>query len=206
MADFRFYHISEHYIRYLHSIDSRVQYNKGQKRPYVGVVLSIHGVEYYVPLESPKPNHANISNGGPVLKLNEGKLGIMGFNNMIPVTRSCLVEFDFADISDEKYRMLLINQLHFCNHNSELITKRAETTYRRQIEGKIPLYRKICCNFRKLEQKSRKYNPNYVTKKATTLRSNPIQLSQEVCKSTEEVGTRSGSANKSKTAGDSGTQ
>ena len=50
MGKFQFYHINEHYISYLHSIDTRVQYNKGQRRPYVGIVLSINGIDYYVPL------------------------------------------------------------------------------------------------------------------------------------------------------------
>ena len=34
MGKFQFYHINEHYISYLHSIDTRVQYNKGQRRPF----------------------------------------------------------------------------------------------------------------------------------------------------------------------------
>lgn len=66
MGKFQFYHINEHYISYLHNVDNRVQYNKGQRRPYIGIVLSLNGVDYYVPLESPKPNHANIKGGGPV--------------------------------------------------------------------------------------------------------------------------------------------
>ena len=61
MGKFQFYHINEHYISYLHSIDTRVQYNKGQRRPYVGIVLSINGIDYYVPLESPKPNTGRIA-------------------------------------------------------------------------------------------------------------------------------------------------
>ena len=39
MGKFQFYHINEHYISYLHSIDTRVQYNKGQRRPYVGIIM-----------------------------------------------------------------------------------------------------------------------------------------------------------------------
>lgn len=90
MGKFRFYHVREGYIEFLHKVDNRVQMNKGRKRPYVGIVLSIEGYDYYVPLESPKPNHANIKSGSPVLKLDDGKLGIMGFNNMIPIRRYCL--------------------------------------------------------------------------------------------------------------------
>ena len=42
-------HISEPYINYLHSFDYRVPFNKGQRRPYVGVVLRIGPYQYFVP-------------------------------------------------------------------------------------------------------------------------------------------------------------
>lgn len=168
MGSFRFYHIDEHYVSYLHSIDKRVQYNKGQRRPYVGIVLSINGLDYYVPLESPKPNHANLNSNGPVLKLDEGRLGIMGFNNMIPVLPSSLIDFDITRVEDEKYKMLLLNQLRYCEENKELILHRAETTYKRAVNGKILLYNKICCDFQKLERKSRKFDPEYFKKRKIT--------------------------------------
>lgn len=165
MGGFRFYHINEHYINFLRSIDKRVQQNKGQRRPYVGVVLSINMVDYYVPLESPKPNHAKLKNGGAVLKLDGGNLGIMGFNNMIPVVPSSLIPFDILKVEDEKYKMLLLNQLDFCNKNQELILRRAESTYMKTVLGRVPLYKKICCDFKKLERKSLKYDPKYKPKK-----------------------------------------
>lgn len=161
MGKFQFYHVEDKYIRYLHSIESRVQFNKGQRRPYVGIVLSINGVDYYVPLESPKPNHANIKSGGPVMKLDDGKLGIIGFNNMIPVLPSCLLHFDILAIEDEKYKMLLLNQLNCCEKNREVIFNRAQKVYRNTVEKKIPFYLKECCNFQKLERKCRNYDPYY---------------------------------------------
>ncbi|PHU34406.1 type III toxin-antitoxin system ToxN/AbiQ family toxin [Pseudobutyrivibrio ruminis] len=165
MSKFRFYHINEHYVSYLHSVDNKVQFNKGQRRPYLGVVLSINTLDYFVPLESPKANHANIKSGGPVLKLDGGKLGIMGFNNMIPVIPSCLIPFDIQQEVDEKYKNLLLNQLDFCNKNREIILHRAETTYQKVKSGKVPLYKKVCCNFEKLERKCQKYDPDYFKKK-----------------------------------------
>ena len=141
-----------------------MQYNKGQKRPYVGIVLQVNSSDYFVPLESPKKNHANINAGGPVLKLDDGKLGIMGFNNMIPVPNEALIYFDFNDIEDQKYKALLINQLNYCNKNKDLILRRAETTYKKTTSGKVPHYRKVCCNFRKLEKMCRNYDPNYKPK------------------------------------------
>lgn len=61
--------------------------------------------------------------------------------------------------------MLLLNQLEYCNKNRDLILQRAETTYRKALSRKIPLYQKVCCNFEKLERKSKKYDPNYVPSK-----------------------------------------
>lgn len=161
MSGFRFYHIQDKYINFLHSGDQRVQFNKDHKRPYVGIVLNIHNVDYYVPLESPKPNHENIRSGGPVLKLDNGKLGVMGFNNMIPVPKCALLTFDFSDVHDKKYYNLLIDELNYCNHNKKIIYHRAEITYKKATSGNVPLYSKVCCDFKKLEVMSRKYDPNY---------------------------------------------
>ena len=43
--------------------------------------------------------------------------------------------------------------------------QRVESTYRKALSRKIPLYQKVCCNFEKLERKSKKYDPNYVPSK-----------------------------------------
>ena len=165
MARFRFYHIHEKYIRFLHSGDSRVQYNKNQKRPYVGIVLKIKGADYYVPLESPKPNHKKIGGGGVVLKMEDGKLGIIGFNNMIPVPNVALLPFDFANIEDTQYRNLLFNQLEFCNKNRELILQRARHTYSKRVKGEVAHYNEVCCDFKKLERMCSSYDPEYRPKR-----------------------------------------
>lgn len=152
MSTFRLYHITERYIQYLHNVDYRVQYNKGQRRPYVGIVLSVSGVDYYVPLESPKPNHANIKASSPILKMDGGKLGILGFNNMIPVPKSELLDFDVQAVADAKYQALLFKQIAFCEKNRDAIYNRAQRTYRMAAFEKIPAYTKVCCDFFLLEQ------------------------------------------------------
>ncbi len=164
MGKFRFYHIHDGYVDYLHKVDNRVQLNKGQRRPYVGIVLSINGFDYYVPLESPKPNHVNIKSSGPVFKLDGGELGIMGFNNMIPVKRYNLIEFDILAEQDEKYKNLLLNQLRFCEKNKNIILSRAQATYRKALDGKNAFYRKICCDFKRLENACNRYRVKKITK------------------------------------------
>lgn len=157
MGKLRFYHVREGYIDFLHRVDNRVQLNKGQRRPYVGIVLTIGNFDYYVPLESPKANHVNIKSGGPVLKLDDGALGIMGFNNMIPVRKYQLLDFDILAEPDERYRALLLKQLNYCEKNRALILARAQKTYQKAVTGNNPFYRKICCDFKRLEACCGKY-------------------------------------------------
>ena len=157
MGKFRFYHIKEEYIAYLHEIDQRVQYNKGQRRPYVGIVLTVGTHDYYVPLESPKCSHSKLKSSGPILKLEDGALGIMGFNNMLPVLACELIEIDFEHLSDVRYRMLLQNQARCCNRMATEIQKRAETTYRKATDRKNQFYQKVCCDFKALEIAAEKY-------------------------------------------------
>ena len=78
MERLRIYKISDKYVNYLHSIDNRVQFNKNAKRPYVGVVFKFGRHDYFVPMESPKPNHVNIKPGKHIMKLDNGKLGLLG--------------------------------------------------------------------------------------------------------------------------------
>lgn len=151
MENFKFYHVDEGYIEYLHKLDWRVQYNKGEKRPYVGIVLEIGEISYFVPLESPKENHKNIGGGGPVLKLDDGALGIMGFNNMIPIAKPMLIPFDFEQIKDEKYKALLQKQFIYCRKNRDIILSRAKSTYRKASDCRNTFYRKTCCDFKRLE-------------------------------------------------------
>ena len=84
-----------------------MQNNKNKRRPYVGVVLIVGKYKYFVPMESPKPNHANIKSGKHILKIEGGRLGLLGFNNMIPVHDSALISFDINNEPDKHYVVIL---------------------------------------------------------------------------------------------------
>ena len=154
-------HISERYISFLHSRDFRVPFNKGQRRPYVGVVLTVGRFRYFVPMESPKPNHANLKPGKHILKLDGGRLGLLGFNNMVPVPDSAILEYDISAEPDVKYRNLLLNQIEHCNRQKLAILDHANRTYYDVVNGKSSFICKISCDFRALERACRSYNPNY---------------------------------------------
>ena len=164
MENLKICKVEDKYIRYLHSIDDKVQYNKNAKRPYVGVVFSFGGFNYFVPMESPKPNHSKIKSGKHILKLKNGEYGLLGFNNMIPVHKNALISFDIAKEPDERYRNLLQNQIRICNRMKADILDHAQKTYFGVINGNEFLV-KISCNFKELERASKKYNPNYNNKR-----------------------------------------
>ncbi len=165
MQTLRIYKVQDKYIRYLNSKDSKVQYNKNARRPYVGVVLTFAGFQYFVPMESPKPNHVNIKAGKHIVRLNGGSYGLLGFNNMIPVHKDALIEYDINAERDLQYRTLLQRQVTVCNRIKADILNHAQMTYFDVVSGKNKFLMGISCDFRKLEQACKRYDPHHVPTK-----------------------------------------
>ena len=164
MENLKLYKITDHYVRYLNSKDSKVQYNKGAKRPYVGIVFTFGGFQYFVPMESPKANHKNIKPGKHIIKLDSGKYGMLGFNNMIPVHKDALIDFDINKEKDFKYRALLQHQAAICNRMKADILNHAQMTYFDVVTGKNKFLIQISCDFKKLERACKLYDKNFVPK------------------------------------------
>ena len=161
MENLRLYKITDKYVRYLHGVDDKVQYNKGARRPYVGVVFTFGGFQYFVPMESPKPNHKDIKAGKHIIKLNDGKYGILGFNNMIPVHKDALIDFDIAKEKDEQYKRLLQHQIALCNRMKADILNHAQMTYFDVVTEKNKFLMGISCNYKKLERACKSYNKDF---------------------------------------------
>ena len=148
----------------MHGRDPKVQYNKGAKRPYVGVVFTFAGFQYFVPMESPKPNHASIKPGKHIIKLDGGRYGMLGFNNMIPVHKDALIEFDIGAEPDQKYRELLKRQATLCNRIKADILNHAQMTYFDVVQNKNKFLVAISCDFKALEKACRAYRKDYKPK------------------------------------------
>lgn len=164
MEKLKLYRVKNRYINYLSSQDDKVQHNKNAKRPYVGIVLRVDNYQYFVPLESPKPNHVNVKSGKHLLKIDGGNLGIMGFNNMIPVHNSALISFDINSEEDEAYIELLKRQVRWINKNKEKVLGHAQKTYNEVVVKNNSFMKGICCDFKKLERACNRYNPNFKRK------------------------------------------
>lgn len=100
------------YCNYLRKFDKRVPYNFTNKiRPFVGVLFEINGCTYFAPLSSPKPKHLKMKNTIDFLRLDNGELGAINFNNMLPVK---MKNIEFLDLNrknlsedEDKYQKLL---------------------------------------------------------------------------------------------------
>lgn len=160
MNDLKLYKIDIEYIKYLYSYDNRVQYNPNRgdeysaKRPYLGIVLEIDSFNYFVPLEHPRPSHKAMKNNIFIFKIHNGKYGILGFNNMIPVKKEQLVYFDINN-ENINYRQVLISQYRFCNKHDKEIKEKAYETYNKSLNNSF--MKKICCNFKLLEEKCKEF-------------------------------------------------
>ncbi|KAF0194462.1 MAG: Uncharacterized protein FD169_1783 [Bacillota bacterium] len=157
----RLYRVDLDYIKFLHeNYDSKVQYNAtmsdkyNSNRPYAGVVLEIGDMSYFVPLESPRENHKMTKESDYVLKIEGGRYGLIGLNNMIPIEKEQLITFD---INNDKNCYILKAQFIFLSRNCKSICSTALKLYKRRTERPTKFDREVCCDFIKLEQGLRDY-------------------------------------------------
>lgn len=154
----KIYYLDENYINYLRKFDSRVAYNKKMTRPYIGVVYTLNGLNYFAPLSSPKPKHLKMSDKAiDIFKIRNGELGIININNMIPTPIECITEV-LPTITDEEYKTLVKDQTTFINnHKKDLFTKIRYFTLQYD-KGNLPeKVKERCCDFRLLEEKCHDY-------------------------------------------------
>jgi protein AbiQ len=159
----KFYRADAGYCEFLRKIDPCVPYIQDEKatRPFVGVLLTVGGLDYFAPLTSPKPKHKSMKNQVDFLRINGGEWGAINFNNMIPIHPSCLTVVDMKiSPTDSKaevdYKNLLVNQLSWCNSNKAGILTRAAKLHGMIVSGQArPELARRCCDFLKDEEQSR---------------------------------------------------
>ncbi len=169
ILNLRIVRVDSNYCDYLRQFDSRVPYNNENKelRPFVGILFNVNECEYFAPLSSPKPKHKKMSNGIDFLKLDDGNLGAVNFNNMIPVRNHNYKTIYFKDEwtknLDKKYQELLKSQIDWLNANYSRVIKKSSKLYSLYTSNKLPKNIKDrCCNFKLLEEKCALYNENHI--------------------------------------------
>ena len=176
----KLYVVEEIYIKYLNRVENKVAYNKNKTRPYIGIVLSIEGREYYAPLSSPK-KHKNMIENISFLKIKNGELGVINLNNMIPINSNHL---KFYQTPNQKHNELLKDQSRWLTNNKKKIVKKAETLYKLAKKRKLPrgIY-KVCNNFEQLEKKYEEYlKVELITKEIEVSNKNELERLIETLK------------------------
>jgi len=160
LMNLKFYQADEEYCAFLQKADPCVPYIQVKKgiRPFVGIVLTINGLNYFAPLTSPKPKHQKMKNQIDFLKIKAGEWGAINFNNMIPIHSSSLTVINM-EISEKNskadidYKNLLTNQLTWCNANKVRILSQAGKLYQRIVSKQAyQELEKRCCNFLLVEE------------------------------------------------------
>lgn len=153
------------YCDYLRQYDKLVPYNFDKKklRPFIGVLFEVNNCKYFAPLTSPKEKHKKMNTTLDFLKLDNGKLGAINFNNMLPVTNKNIIKLDLdkecLTKAEEKYIKLLKEQIYWLNRNDEKLYNRSKKLYDKYVNGTLNKnIAKRCCNFILLEEKCREYN------------------------------------------------
>ncbi len=119
--------LNSNYCDYLRQFDNKVPYNYNEKelRPFIGVLFRIDNLMYFAPLSSPKAKHLKLKSKLDFLKIDNGKLGAINFNNMLPVTNKNIINIDlnkkYLTKTEEKYVKLLSEQIFWLNRNSEKV-------------------------------------------------------------------------------------
>lgn len=81
------YKIDKNYNKELSILDNKVPdvLAEKEKRPFVGVLIIMENFKYLAPLFLPKTKHLSMKNNLDFHKIDNGKLGVINFNNMVPV-------------------------------------------------------------------------------------------------------------------------
>ena len=114
---------------------------------------------YFAPLYSYKISYDKYKDNPSFMRVRNRKgknISIIRFAEMIPVPESAIQLLDF-DSRGNKYRDLLQAEYDFINDNVNKIYKKAEKMYTNVSKIKIPFFMNISCDFKLLEQKSKRY-------------------------------------------------
>lgn len=159
----KLYTMDMKYVRDLHNADDRVQSVSPQihksNRPFVGVVVICDKHKYCIPLDHPKDKHYKMKNDVDFTRIFDGEklIGVLNFNNMIPVDDSLIRLLDVKpgknDTDAEKaYKNLCAKELDWVQNNQNAIVKKANKLYQMIVSDIANNgLKKRCLDFKKLE-------------------------------------------------------
>ena len=155
MDNLRIYEVEPEYINYLQRFAEHLFQNKKPEqkntRKYIGVVLTIHDMNYFAPLSSFKPKHIKMKEGLDFLKIKD--YAVINLNNMFPIPNGQYTYVDISVEQDIQYRALLLAEYREIRRIQTKIRKNAAALYQHKIKiGNASPLAKRCNDFLLLEK------------------------------------------------------
>lgn len=170
----KLYKVSKEYMNFLNEADFRVPKVEEYESDLVGTVVDLDEYSYFIPLTTHKFKHKLIKNSIDVIKLDEGKLGVLNLNNMVPVTNNDVEMIDINNQNlnstyDIKNKILMNKQVRCLNREKvkEKIIKQANRLHKLVLNNSNEKLNKKCCDFALLEAKCDRYAALEFLKKPT---------------------------------------
>lgn len=170
-----FVNIRNQYLEYLNQNGDRqvpIEHSEQgrRKRPYIGILLTGRsGMDYVLPLTSPKPKHQRMRSSMDFHRLDSGRLGAVNINNMIPVLDEndyTMIDLDgmlhrHLNTADRMYYYLLKQQKTWIEENGQcpILQHKAEKLHEKFCDGSLnrPIASR-CVDFVKVEEAARMYH------------------------------------------------
>nr|WP_297709476.1 type III toxin-antitoxin system ToxN/AbiQ family toxin [uncultured Butyrivibrio sp.] len=170
MDEYKIYSITDEYINYLRvaepNVYSNKQDNRTHTRKYIGTVLEINNMKYFIPMSSPKNSDYQKAGNSlvikksivPIIRIIEKSNGIkqlkgtLRISHMIPVPESELELYDLDNEPDTDYKALVQSEVVFIRKNSTKIKSYAELLYKqKKANDETAGYVKTALDYEKLE-------------------------------------------------------
>lgn len=180
MEPLKLFSVSDKYIDYLRTKHPKVYSNKDDKytytRKYLGVIILIGGMRYYIPLSSPKENDYEKDkktkqfvldqDGNRVIRKSTMTIirivdnsagyaelkGTLRISNMIPVPDTELINYDLDNETDKSYKDLVNLEMIFIRKNKDKIVKNANNVYKLKRNNATYDFIKASLDFTDLER------------------------------------------------------
>ena len=173
----KWYVVDKEYINYLKKFDNKVENINYSDRfkPYIGIIITINEMNYYVPISSVKEKHYRMNEDIDFIKINEDEriFGVLNLNNMIPIDNCSIKNLKYREIEEYRkfkndkeknlYISLLNMELKLINDKIEKIKSNALELYNEKINKPNSKVSIRCCDFKLLEEKCKNYRE--ITKK-----------------------------------------
>lgn len=160
MENLKMYEISRGYVSYLSAFAPHLFRNskseQTNERKYIGIVLQINSMDYFVPLSSFKPKHKRMPDMIDFIKIRD--YAVINLNNMFPVPSGEYSYVDFSSVKDPRYKSLLLAEYRYIKSIQDIIRKNAADLYQYKLENKDDTsLAKRCNDFVLLENKCAEY-------------------------------------------------